>query len=117
MCSPSKEKQMIITKKVLEKSGYKSFPLAATNPSSNPSLGWSKVFYDSTNRKKYFIVFIEYNFPSYSMFSLNVRMYTEDHSFELNYIIEPGDTLQDVERFYEKVYVALNCVPDIHNND
>lgn len=112
----------MITVNDLKAAGYKKFPSSNYKPGS--TCGWQKCIYNHNGQRKlYFINLIQYDFDNRQSFELDVMMYKKNplerdryYSFELNYIPEPMDTVEYVERFYYYTFIALNCVPDIHNN-
>lgn len=119
---PKTPKDFKISAEALEKAGYKSFTVPR-DKQPYCTHAYQKTVYDKpSGLKLYFINIYIWHFqpPVFpagrKSASVNVRMYRERDSFDLNYFCEQNSTIAGVERFYRNAYNLLGCVPDRHNN-
>ena len=113
----------MITIADLEAAGYRSYK-------SHKAEGlWSK-WIESEGRRLFSIHYYLWKYPPHAnvpdQFSAEVRMYQDpqrgpalthenETSFDLNLMVGDVSTVEGVEAFYRRAYLALNCIPDPHN--
>lgn len=114
----------MITETELISAGYRSFTW-----NEKYCIGaYQKVIYTNDGeKKKYFVNFFIWQFDVRSSLkgmnhiTIDCRLYLSNDSKDsggvvINPVLGPTWTIQDVEAFYEKAYLALGCVPDVNNN-
>lgn len=110
-----------INETTLAKAGYKRHPAYYKG---EYCLGlWQKAVRKGS-KKLYFVNFYLWDFTQHPAFtagcksaSVECRMFTGGNQFDLNYFVDPKDTVQKIEKFYRYAYDRLGCVPDRVNND
>lgn len=113
----------MITIKELEAHGYRSYK-------SHKAEGLWQRWIESEGRRLFSLDFYLWKFPPHAKipdgFSAEVRMYQDpqrwpgltdanETSFDLNLMVGDTATVEGVEAFYRRTYLALNCIPDPHN--
>ena len=118
-----------ILKEALIVAGYKPF---RHHEVVCDNTGYQKVFRGAAGEKLYFVnVYLWYfakHFPgrggSEVSVSCEAKLYLPEGNplvssagFELSMGLDDRATIYAMEAFYAKAFAALDCVPDLHNND
>jgi hypothetical protein len=112
---------MQITKQLLLDSGYKEY---AHHEKYNAFKLYQKRITDTEAKTLYFIQAYIWYWPVQAgpniSVSFDARLSQAGLGSIVNVEVSPQGTtmsLDNVESFFRRAYVGLNCVPDIHNND
>lgn len=97
--------------------GYTKYPVPAYKGTHCTAL-WQK-WVRGEGKKLYALNLytweLPWELPNHHGVEVEVRMYTQDHEFNLNLLFE--DDPVRIEAFYADAYIRLGCIPDPHNND
>lgn len=113
----------MITTKVLEQQGFRQYPASKGDALYHKWI-------TSQGKRLFALNLILWKSPEDEQFSAEARLYqsTKYHrplthtgepetSFDVDLIVGPETTLDDVEAFFVRAYTALDCIPDPHNQN
>jgi hypothetical protein len=117
----------MITSEILEAAGYRFYEDRSKGVYCDGL--YQKVIRTEQGEKAYFINFSIWNFPRMSAdiaannsVSVDTRLYLSNDpidsgGIQFNPIVHADWTVERVEALLARAYIALDCVPDVHNND